>query len=134
MNRRLYSIAGLILIAPHPYSCHKTTAQESYADSRRCFAALDANAGQLSPKQFRAAGINGESVEFAARQMISAAFDSGEAIGMKPAAIYADLHKASADYREAHMWTPPGQTRRKFTALGYDLNDCLADFYGRPND
>ena len=133
MKNRLHSIALVLLISLQPYSCHKPTKHELYADSRRCFAALDTNLHTVTPDQFRSAGIDADAVDLASRDAMSAAFDIGEAMGMAPAAINRDLHQASIGYRAAHTWLPQGSDP-KFTALGSDVNDCLEDYYGRPND
>ena len=134
LRRTVCSFAGIVALTTSPYGCHKPTLQEQYADARRCFAALDANLKFVTAEQFRRVGLDRDAVDLVFREEINNAFDLGKPIGMKPAAITADLQRASAAYTEAHTWQPQASSRRKFSAIGYDVNDCLADFYGRPND
>lgn len=134
MKQAGLALASAVLLSSHPYSCHKPTAQESYAHDKRCFAALDAHFKIVPPARFKQAGVDPGAVDLVSRENASGAFDWGERLGMSPGAIYADLERAGAAYVKSHTWQPPGAARRKFVALGYDLNDCLLDYYGRPND
>ena len=134
LKPRLYSFAGIIALTASPYACHKPTAQEGYAHARRCFAALDANLKIVPAARFEEVGLDPDSVDFVRRETVSGAFDLGKSLGMSPGAINQDLERASAAFVKSHSWQPVGTTQRKFVAMGFDLNDCLLDYFGRPND
>ena len=51
---------------------------------------------------------------------------------MSPEAIGADLERARSAYLKAH--SGPANAAEKSASLRYDVNDCLGDDYGRPND
>ena len=127
-------MASAVLLSSQPYSCHKTTAREAYAHDKRCFAALDANLRHVPAARFKEVGLDPDAVDLVSRENMSSAYDWGKLLGMQPNAIYQDLERADAAYQRSHIWQPPGTARRQFVALGYDLNDCLLDYYGRPND
>jgi hypothetical protein len=122
MRRACCSIVGLALAVPQ-YSCHAPTAQESYAASKRCFVVLDTGLKIIPGLR---SGAESSSVRIAADGDLSSAWDGGKALGMTGADISADLEKARAGYfREAQ--SQPGAVRR-------DVDECLGDFYGGPND
>jgi hypothetical protein len=134
MNQFALALASVVMLSAHPYSCHKTTAQEAYAHDKRCFAALDANSKIVPAARFQEVGVNPEAVELVSTENMSGTYDWGERLGMTPYAIHQDLESARATYVKAHTWQEPGTGRRKFVALGYEVKDCLLDYYGRPND
>jgi hypothetical protein len=134
MKRTVYSFAGVIVLFTSPYSCHKPTSQEMYAHAKGCFAALDTNLNIVPPARFTQAGLDPDAIEMASSDDMSGAFDMGKEIGMKPDAILKDLQRAKAAYVRSHTWQPPAGAGRKFIALGNQVNGCLADYYGRPND
>ena len=134
MKQTALALASALLLASHPYSCHKTTAQEAYAHDKGCFAALDANLKIVPAARFKQANLDPGAVDQVSTENMSSAYDWGERLGMSPDAVYKDLERARAAYVKSHTWQPPGTSRRKFVALGRDLHECVLDYYGRPND
>jgi hypothetical protein len=134
MKHAAYALAGVILLSAHPYSCHKPTLQEGYAEGRACFAALDANLRAVPADGFRKARIDRDKVAVASSDNMTGAFGGGERMGMKPNAILQDYRRGSAEYLASHSWQPPGGGRRQFMAFGNEVTECLDDYYGRPND
>lgn len=133
-NPTLCSFAAILALTATPYSCHKPTAYEQYAGARRCVAALGANLKFVPSTRFKQVGLDPDAVDLVFTDSISDAYDVGKLLNMRPEAINRDLQTSGAAYVKAHSWQPPGTARRQFIALGYDVNDCLADYYGRPND
>ena len=115
MTRIVYSFAGVILLSSHPYSCHKPTAEESYAHDKRCFAALDANLKIVPAARFKQVGVDPGAVDLVSKENVSGAFDWGERLGMSPGAIYKDLERAARRLREvshlAASWSRPAEIR-----------------------
>ena len=114
------------------YSCHKPTLQEQYAAARHCYVAYDAALKLIAPAAFEHAGLDPALVKDSWSTDIGAAYDMGKELGMSPEAVGADLERARLAYLGAHS----GRTNAaaKLAALKYDVNDCLGDDYGRPND
>jgi hypothetical protein len=134
MKQMALVMGSAVMIWSQPYSCHKTTAEEAYAHDKLCFAALHANLKIMPAARFNQVGLDPDAVDVVSRGNMSGAYEWGERLGMSPDAIHKDLEKAGAAYVKSHTWKPPGTARRKFVALGYDLNTCVLDYYGRPND
>jgi hypothetical protein len=134
MNQTGLALASAVVLSSHPYSCHKTTPQEAYAHDKHCVAALDANLKIVPAARLKQVGLDPGAVDLVSRGNTSGAYDWGKRLGMSPDAIHEDLERAGAAYLKSHTWQPPRTARGKFVALGYDLNDCLLDYYGRPND
>jgi hypothetical protein len=129
-----FSVGAVIALTSSPYSCHKPTAEEQHRQQKRCFGALDANLKFVAPRVFERAGLDASAIEFAAREEMNAAYDSGERLGFSPHQIYHELVTASSQYVSSHTWQSARNGRTMFRALGTEVNDCLLDFYGRPND
>lgn len=128
------ALVSLVLVSVRPYSCHKPTALEEYRDGTKCFGAFDANLQQLSGEQMRAARVDRYAVELAKEQIATGVFDLGRSLERNPWAVNEDLRRAVLSYRRSHSWQRAGDGHRMFSGLGVDFNECLRDFYGRPND
>ena len=132
MKRRACCFAGICLLVVPQYSCHRPTPQDAYAESRRCFVVLDASLRILPAAWFQQAGIDRAAVREASDGELSAAWDTGKRLGMSGGAISSDLERAKATYSRTHNAQAAGNGGQ--TVLRDDLDDCLGDFYGRPND
>ena len=113
---------------------HDPSPREDYAHGKRCYAALDANLKIVPADRFRQLRLDPGTVEVAASDNMEGAYQVARQMGMAPDAISRDLAAARADYVRSHSWQEPASGRRKFVALGHDFNECLLDYYGRPND
>lgn len=125
MKHALYSIAGLFILTS-PYSCQKPTLQESYAHEKVCHAVLDTSLKVISPVEFGRTGLDPSLVRVASQNMLQAAYSDGRNLGMGPDAIAQDVALAGKLYLKSHA-RPDGALRK-------DVNGCLGDYYGRPND
>jgi hypothetical protein len=124
----------MIALSGSPYSCHKPTAREEYPDAIRCHAALEANLKIVPEARFRQIRLDPDAVDLASQENMNGAFDLGRQLGMTPDAVQKDLHRALDTYVKGHSWQPTGGGSRKFIALGHDFNECLLDYFGRPNE
>jgi hypothetical protein len=127
MKHALYSIAGLAALAS-PYSCHKPTPQEQYAQARHCHAVLDTALQIIAASQFKQANVDPSLVELASEDNLTGAYDYGKQIGMRFEAVTEDTERTRLAYLKSHTGA------QKLDALREDVNDCLGDYYGRPND
>lgn len=132
MTRRAYCFAGLLLVGQSPYSCHKPTPEESYADAKLCNSAYDAGLKLISTDGFREARLDRSLVDDAKNNSVGAAYMIGKQLGMAPNAIAQDLESARRGYLAAHSGGP--DAAKKLDAVRGDMNNCLGDYYGRPND
>jgi hypothetical protein len=132
MNRRASCFAAVLLVGHSPYSCHKPTLQEEYADSKRCYSAYDAGLEMIPAARFEQAGLDPDVLKTAAHDNFGSAYVLGKQLGMRPEAIARDVERTRAAYLAAHSDKSGGA--RKLKSLRDDVNDCLGDDYGRPND
>jgi hypothetical protein len=132
MTRRAFCFAGLLLVGQSPYSCHKPTLQENYADAKLCNSAYDAGLKLISADGFRKARLDPSLVGDAKNNSVGTAYMTGKQLGMGPNAIAQDLEGARRVYLAAHTGGP--DAAQKLDALRRDVNDCLGDYYGQPND
>lgn len=95
-GRTFCSFAGVILLSSSPYSCHKPTDQELYAEARRCYAALDANQMIVPEARLEESGLSRSRIATAVNGNIDEAYDIGKAMRLSPQAISIDLGKARA--------------------------------------
>ena len=132
MTRRTYCFAGLLLVGQSPYSCHKPTTEESYADAKLCNSVYGAGLKLISAKGFEKARLDPSLIDDAKNSIVSAAYIYGKQLGMGPNAVAQDLERARHAYFAAHNGGP--DAANKLDALRGDMNNCLGDYYGRPND
>jgi hypothetical protein len=132
MRGSAFCVAGAVVFLVPPYSCHKPTAQEEYAQAKHCYAAYGASLKIVPAARFTQAGINPALIERASDANVDGAYDAGKQIGMSPGAISRDLEQAKAAYLRAHAGS--GDADQKFNDLREDVNGCIGDDYGRPND
>ena len=132
MTRRAYCFAGLLLVGQSPYSCHKPTPQESYADDKLCLSAYRTGLEIIPDAQFEQARLDRSSVQDAANNSLAAAYADGKQLGLSSDAIARDLEHARRAYLAAH--SGGSDAAQKMAALRSDMNNCLGDYYGRPND
>lgn len=132
-NRKTYCLAALILLVPR-YGCHKPTNEESFAQAKHCFAALEANLSVLSRAQFKQAGMDRDDVKTASLGNMEAAYDSAKELKKTPAAASQELDAAKLAYLKAHSWQDKATGGWKFQGLGSEINNCMGDYFGRPND
>ena len=130
MRRRTYCFAVLLLVGP--YSCHKPTLQESYAEAKLCNSAYDAGLKLISADGFRKAQLDPSLVDDAKNNNLGAAYSDGKQLGMGPNEIGQDLESARSAYLAAH--SGGADAAQKLDAVRSDMNNCLGDYYGRPND
>jgi hypothetical protein len=67
-------------------------------------------------------------VRGASENALDAAYVDGKQLGMSSQAVAKDVARASAAYAQAHA------SSASLAGLRNDVNDCLGDYYGRPND
>lgn len=127
MKAASYSVAGLFVLAS-PYSCHKPTAQELYAHAKHCHAVLDTALKVVPAARFKQANVDPSLVDLASQDDLSAAYEYGKQIGIQFDAVTRDAEQARLAYLKSHTGA------QNSDALRDDVNDCLGDYYGRPND
>jgi len=132
MSGRSYCFAGLLLLGAPPYSCHKPTLQESYADAKHCSSVYSAGLKLIDGAAFAQAQLDPRLVEDAKNNSVSAAYVDGKQLGMSADAIGKDLDRSRAAYLASH--TGGLDAAQKMASLRADMNNCLGDYYGRPND
>jgi len=132
MTDRNYCFAGLLLLAASPYSCHKPTLEESYADAKHCSSVYGAGLKLIDGAAFAQAQLDPSLVEDAKNNSVSAAYADGKQLGMGAVAIGKDLDRSRAAYLASHTGAP--DAAQKIASVRADMNNCLGDYYGRPND
>jgi len=125
--RSASSLAGLLLVTS-PYSCHKPTPQEEYADAKHCHAVLDTSLKAVSAARFAQSRLDPSLVKLASDDDLTAAYEFGKQLGSGFDAVTRDAEQERVAYLRSHGGA------QDFDALRSDVNGCLADYYGRSND
>lgn len=128
MQRPLAALGGTGSLCLLLGACHPPTPQDSYAASKRCYAILDSSLKLVPAARFRQSAVDPDYIETASQEDMQSAFSIGKELGMTPDAVLRDLEQAKSGYLKAHS------PQYNFDKLRDDVNECLGDFYGRPND
>lgn len=127
MKNRTWCIAAIFVFVS-PYSCHKPTPQEEYDHARQCYVVLDLVLKRIPAAGLKQAGLDRGTIQTAADDFLGGTWADGKALGMTIDAISTDIERARLSYSTA------GTADERLNALRDDANECLGDYYGRPND